>query len=292
MDTTYNKEGNERLPAFIIAGAQKCGTTTLHHQLQSHPEIYFPSKPQEIHFFDNEYAYKKGMSWYSEYFKNAAANQLAGQTSPLYLYLECAAHRIKQHLPNIKIIIILRHPVERAYSHYWNSVRYGYEKHSFEHAIKIESNRIKKGEQERRNFSYIDRGMYTRQLELYKSLFGSNNMLVLTQDNLKSNPLLVLNQCCEFLGVDKTYYLESKIGIAHNPSRLPICGLLQSIRPSLEHNRIDFAVRLLDKLNLRKKQYPPMNPATRSQLTNIFSDEINTVNVWLAQNTGSKIQWT
>jgi hypothetical protein len=281
------------LPGFFIVGAQKSGTTSLHHYLNLHPEIYFPPKPQEIHFFDNHDAYEKGIDWYSNYFKGASSDQIAGQTSPLYLYFDFAAERLQKHTPGAKIIAILRNPVDRAYSHYWNSIRYGYEYLSFEDALHEEKTRIKENLNARRNYSYFDRGLYSSQLENYRTLFPIENILVLTQDQLRKDPVGTLNNCCDFLGVSNVFFGDQTIKKhpRHNESRLPVVPLIHRIRPTLETMSFRSAIRLLDKSNLRVKKYPPMKPDTKHMLTERYTTEIATLKNWMQEHKGVSIPW-
>jgi len=269
------------LPDFYIAGTQKGGTTSLHHMLESVPDIYFPKHPQEIHFFDLEKNYSQGLQWLTRHYSSKnISGKLKGQTSPFYMYHSKVASRIKDATPNAKFIFILRNPVSRAYSHYWNSVRYGFEKLSFKDALREEKKRLLTGsEYSMRHFSYVDRGHYHIQLSRFVEIFGSENCLVLTQDQLIESPTAIIENCLDFL--DLEYNAASVIKVEnsiHNPSRIPRTKLLQTLRPVLENCRISPLVRLLDKCNLKLEPYPKMQKSTLLELTDTFKDGIKKLN--------------
>lgn len=168
------------LPTFLIIGAQRCGTTSLYDSLTGHPSI-LPALRKELHYFDNNY--DKCLEWYKAFFPlrlpretNSTANPpLRGEATPYYIFHPRAHQRIADVLPNAKLIVVLRNPVDRAYSHYWHEVRMGYEHLSFEEAIAKESERtgrevhdLLRDEQyrsvEHQHFSYLNRGIYHQQL--------------------------------------------------------------------------------------------------------------------------------
>ena len=177
------RERHERLlPDFLIVGAQKCGTSTLAAHLSQHPRLLPPST-KEVHFFDQTYG--RGLDWYKAHFRRVdAADRLSRRTgascltfeaTPYYIFHPAIAERIAQCLPKAKIIIMLRDPVDRAYSHYQHEKSRGYEPLSFEEALENEPHRLQ-GEEERlredesyvsrsyMRYSYIARGLYAEQL--------------------------------------------------------------------------------------------------------------------------------
>ena len=119
-----------KLPDFIIIGCQRGGTTSLYNYITSHPDVE-PASQKELHFFD--YNFDKGLDWYKDQFPD---NKITGETSPYYIIHPHAPRRIAQAKPDVKILILLRNPGDRAYSHYNLEVKIGHEKLSFEDAIK------------------------------------------------------------------------------------------------------------------------------------------------------------
>lgn len=200
------------LPDFLILGAQKAGTTSLHAYLGAHPKIA-PALAKEIHFLD--YNYARGEAWYRAHFptrleKWRGAFQLTGEGSPYYLFYPHAAWRAKQLMPHAKLLVLLRNPVDRAYSHYHHQVRLGLETLSFEDAIEQEAERLV-GEFEKiladdeyysfnyQNYSYLARGMYAAQLERWFKHFPREQFLILSSRDFLQQPAHELQRVLDFI---------------------------------------------------------------------------------------------
>ena len=204
-------------PDFIIAGAQKCGTTSLYRWLAAHPRVAEASK-KEVHFFDLNY--HKGRRWYQRHFPSAlerlAARRrgngrlLAGEASPYYLFHPHALRRIRQAMPEVKLIVLLRNPIDRAYSHYWHNVRHGREPLSFEEAIEREPERLRSETEKMRkderyrsfahqHYSYLARGVYAEQLLAMWSHFPRAQALVLKSETFYAEPGRTLREVLGFL---------------------------------------------------------------------------------------------
>jgi hypothetical protein len=203
------------LPHFVIIGTQKGGTTYLYDELVKHPEIA-PSFTKEVHFFDSNYA--KGLDWYRGFF--AAQLQMAGQktgsrvvtgeASPSYMYHPHALKRILAAMPNSKFIMLLRNPVSRAYSHYHHELRLGFERLSFEEAIRREDERLD-GEHDRLlesesynshnyvHYSYLRRGIYLDQVKAWKEACGEDQLLILKSEDFYRNTPSVMEKVVKFL---------------------------------------------------------------------------------------------
>jgi len=121
------------LPNFLIVGAQKAGTSSMVIYLSEHPDVSVPLN--EIHFFDIDERYKKGLKWYEKHFKKWNGQKAIGEKTPIYMYLEKVPARIAKDLPNIKLIFMLRNPTDRAWSNYWMRVRKGREFLSFREVL-------------------------------------------------------------------------------------------------------------------------------------------------------------
>ncbi|MCP3958749.1 MAG: sulfotransferase domain-containing protein [bacterium] len=267
-----------RLPDFLIGGAQKSGTTALHRLLDQHRRIFFPPRPQELDFFDAEESHGRGLAWYRRHFAGAGSDHGAvGQTSTQYLYASGAAERIARDLPEAKLIFILRDPVERAWAHYWHCVKYGVETESFADARRLEAERIARGGRELRFFSYLDRGLYARQLERFLERFERARILVLLTEELGGRPGTLVDRCCAFLGVEP---ISAEIGpemLARrwNAARLPRLPRLQRWTARF---RFDSAAgrglaRMVDRVNLARRPYPEMAAGERADLRDHFADE-------------------
>lgn len=198
-------------PDFLIVGAQKAGTTALYHFINQHPQIV--KKKGEVHFFDEQFY--KGVEWYQNQFSpRPTPSHLIGDKSPYYLFHPYVPERVHRLYPNVKIIVLLRNPIDRAYSQYWMNRRAHVEPLSFEDAIEAEPQRIS-GELDKlksdyypnggphRRFSYISRSIYIDQIKNWLKFFPKKQMLVISSTDLRKNPQGVLNKCFNFLGIPK-----------------------------------------------------------------------------------------
>lgn len=253
------------LPTALLGGAQKCGTTTLHRLLERHPGVFFPPRPQEIHFFDLERNFARGFGWYQRHFATWSDQPVVAQTSPLYLYEPKVPERVAAVAPEMRWIFMLRNPVDRAYSHYWHEVRYGWEKLSFEQALVAEEERLKDGEEARRHFSYLDRGRYASQLARFVERFGRERVWVGLYDELTTAPAALVARVVSFLGLaPQADHSASFVERNHNPAMLPRLPWVQRwLRP---WRGVPGLARLVDGLNLVEARYPPMRGETRARL--------------------------
>ena len=205
-----------KLPDFLIIGGMKCATTSMYDYLCQHPNIQH-AYCKEVHYFD--YYFSKNLSWYRSHFpinwsgiSRVFDSSLVGESTPYYIFHPHSVKRIASLLPNVKLIVLLRDPVERAYSHYAHEVRLGYEKLSFEEAIRQEKERLD-GELERfmrdetywsRNyahFSYIKRGLYADQIQLWYEFFPPSQFLILRSEDLACSPQETYAKALDFLGL-------------------------------------------------------------------------------------------
>jgi len=202
-------------PDFLVIGAQKSGTTSLHNLLVQHPDISGANK-KEVHFFD--WRYVRGVAWYRAQFpyRRLTGNGIAGEASPYYLFHPLCAERISTCFPRMKLIAVLREPASRALSHYHHAVRHGYEDRPLSEAIHQEHAMVAAEEQklmmdsdyrsiEHRERSYVSRGLYADQLDRYRQYFPPANLLVLGSRELFETPAACVRKCYEFLGVDAHY---------------------------------------------------------------------------------------
>jgi hypothetical protein len=198
------------LPTFLIIGAQKAGTTSLYRYLAKHPDIKPNFVVKELSFFD-EY-YDRGIPWYKSHFPFKRKNKHYFEGTTHYLFNPLAPKRIKDVLPNVKIIALLRNPIDRAYSSYKHQVRAGRETLSFEEAIESEKKRLK-GEKERlsnessyfsynyNHFSYLERGKYNEQIQNWLEYFPKEQMFILSSDEFFKNTESSLNKIYNFLEI-------------------------------------------------------------------------------------------
>jgi Sulfotransferase domain len=203
-----------RLPDFIVIGAQRAGTTSLFNVLSSHADVS-PSVVKEVHFFDLNY--EEGLDWYRSHFpsypwKKYLNKHMWGEASPYYLFEPRVPQRVHESLPDVKLIVLLRNPIDRAYSDYQRQVLLGHEKLSFEEAIEIEMDRIS-GEVERlvreptykslayRRHAYLTRGVYSDQLERWLAYFPRDQIFISSAENFFRDGEQVVNGVTDFLGL-------------------------------------------------------------------------------------------
>ncbi len=191
-----------QLPTFLIAGAMRCGTTSLNAYLREHPKISV-GQPKEVHFFDQNY--ERGVDWYLQHFPDSDESLAVGEATPAYLYFPEVAERIATTLPDVRILILLRDPVERAHSHFWHNRSVGRERLDFADAIATEPKRLARSRQHQARYSYLDRGRYGGQLENMLRFIPRERILVQTFDELTSDSTTVYRRTCQFLGVADDY---------------------------------------------------------------------------------------
>lgn len=261
------------LPNTFIIGAQKSGTTALHRMLAAHPDVFFPRAPQEIHFFDLDENFLKGLDWYEQFFREWSGQRIVAQTSPLYFFLPEVPSRIRQIVPDAKLIVILRDPVDRAYSHYWHAVKHGVEMLTFEDAIKQEPQRMQGSFASRRNFSYLSRGRYSEQYLRYLEHFPADNILALRFSDLANDLDATFRRCSDFLEIPLTGFATlHRDRSVQNAARMPRSRAVQSISKRIGRS-VPWLQRRIDKFNLAPAPYPPMRPETRRLLQAYFESE-------------------
>ena len=202
-----------KLPNYLIIGTQKGGTTSLHGYLSQHPQVS-ASTIKEVHYFDKNY--QRGENWYRTHFPHARLDlrPICGESSPFYMFCPNTPARAASLLPDVKIIALLRNPVDRAYSHYQLTRRRNREPLSFEEAIAAEPQRIA-GERERliadptsdsqsyRNYSYLSRGAYLSQLRHWWKFFSRKQILILQSENFFRDTPRVFDRVLSFLSLDR-----------------------------------------------------------------------------------------
>ena len=216
------------LPNFLIIGAQKAGTTWLGRQLDQHPEIF--CYPQEIHFFDKDYNYSRGLDWYENHFRGAGPHKVIGEKTPDYLWANgqgTEGHLAKVHnnlhaaIPTAKLIVILRNPVDRAISAVRHIIRSG----RISPFQSLDDLLIGSKQELLSGHGVIEYGHYADQLKAYYELFNPNQFLILTfEDDIVDQPALGLRKACEFLEVDFEYAFSGLTEKA-NEGRMSLPGL-------------------------------------------------------------------
>lgn len=209
------------LPDFIIIGTARSGTTSLYYDICQHPCV-LPAAYDELGYFDSNY--HLGQNWYRSLFptlfskwlvKQKKQFAITGEDTPFYIWDPIVAKRILKILPKIKLIVLLRNPVDRAYSNYHLGIRAGTENLSFEDAIKAEIKKLEEINNDSKNNiekytirrSYLAKGFYADQLKIWFKIFNLNQLLIISTEDLKSNPQKVLNKIYNFLEIPENHKL-------------------------------------------------------------------------------------
>lgn len=256
------------LPIFLVCGTQRGGTTSIYNYLREHPEVCIE---RGVSYFTK--FYDKKVEWYkSQFYRCENGNvKTVGEKNTEYMYFEQVPERIYTLMPDVKLIFILRNPVDRSYSHYWHEVRLGYEDLSFQEAIEKEEERLSSGgDFEKNHYSYKDRGKYIVQLRRFNKYFSKDQMLVLFTEDLKLDSkgsmktifnFLSINDYADILNYDRKYNVGAK----------PRFNELQKIKLMVAKLPIiKSAINLtIDKINLRKG-YPQLDLATKLELQEYF----------------------
>ena len=207
-ESTITTPQHEVKVNFVIAGVQKGGTKALRHFLAQHPMIGFSRADQrtEPHFFDwilANHEHPPPVSVYDSYhrmFDSAALAKVTGDVTPNYIFDKNALSRVQQYNPNMKIIVLLRNPVDRAYSQWNMQVETGRETRGFLMAL-VHEYRVRRSIGQHRNFSYVQRGFYDSQIARLQRLFPPHNCLILRTESLRSHHQKTLDEVLHFLGL-------------------------------------------------------------------------------------------
>jgi hypothetical protein len=252
--------GLRRGPDFVIIGAKRGGSTSLYRYVLEHPNVLplFPSRQhiKGIHYYDTGYA--RGLTWYRSHFpvdiggrpqaRPRASRGVCGEASPYYLFHPLAAERLARDFPDVRIIAVLRDPVERAYSHFKERTHHGGETLTFEDALDAEELRLR-GEAERilaepgylsaehENHSYLAQGRYLEMLQRWFSFFAPEQVHVALSEDLYAEPDKQVNEIWEFLGL-RPHRLQSRLRHNYLPGPDMVPETRQRLQKAFtEHNQ-------------------------------------------------------
>lgn len=190
----HRRRADAALPNLVVIGGLKCGTTSLHHYLNLHPEIGM-SRPKELNYFVAELNWDLGEDWYANHF--SAADRIRGETSPHYTNeprFRGVAERMSETLgPEAKVVYMVRDPVDRMLSHYLHNAGGGYEGRGLEEALSDTDS------------AYLHRSLYAMQLEPYLERFGEGRVEVVTREELRDWREHTMRRLFSFLGVDEAF---------------------------------------------------------------------------------------
>jgi hypothetical protein len=272
-------------PTFIGIGVQKCATSWLHEVLQAHPDIY-TTEPKEVDFFTA--FFDRGYEWYGRCFAPGAAAQARGETSPSYFYHPDAPARVRAYDPDMRIIVIFRDPVARAFSNHLHEIRAGHfaASEDFEAGL-------------RNNPCYVEQGRYATHFARWLDAFPRSQILPLIFEDMTLDPPAAVRQVYAFLGVDPA----GAVGLTGRKSNESVAfrhrGLQAALQRGgrllrrrglgapLERFKQTGPVRRIMALNKRdlRREVPPMSAETAARLRAEFSDEIRRLASMLGRET-------
>jgi hypothetical protein len=278
------------MPNFLIIGAEKAGTSSLHYYLGQHPQIFMCPVKEPRFFFPEFYTtYCKGprkgdrnsaitLQAYKDLFVNVSSEIAIGESSPQYLYAPKAPEKIKYYIPEVKMIVILRNPVERAFSAFCYQVRDGYENLSFEQALQEEPNRIRY--QWRPIWYYQKLGFYHSQLSRYFKLFAKDQIRIYLYEDFDTNSNLIVSDIFKFLEVDYDFCPTlTRKNVSYIPKSRSIYSLFNKDNPiksafkPLLSSKFRKQLKIyLEKFNHEPK--PSLLPETRKKLNMLFRQDI------------------
>jgi hypothetical protein len=276
-------------PNFFIVGAQKAGTTSLYHYLKEIPGVYM-SRVKEPAYFAPNYVrrdpgrFLRDKKEYLRLFENAMGYIAVGEASPSYLWDPDAPKLIHQTVPYARIIMILRDPIERAYSNYLMKKKYrgGMKSSFYDELIRDYESQVKLAGI---SYLYVEFGMYYEQVKRYFDIFGREQVKVMIFEEFVQHPVQTVNEVLAFLGVN---YTVREISEEYNPYSVPRGPLALSIfvffrwlramnintykiATLLPHSLIE---SLLEKMLFKRKQKPKIEPKAVKFLQEIYHDDV------------------
>lgn len=279
------------LPNFIVIGAAKAGTSSLHYYLSQHPEIYmsplkeprfFALEGERLNFQNPDQSINHTsittLANYQALFEGVTNESAIGEASPLYLSSNKACNRIHHYIPDVKLIAILRNPVDRAFSCYTHLLREGYEKLSFEEALAEEEHRVKNNWAHL--WHYAGAGFYYPHLKEYFETFNHNQIKIYLYEEFNQNSTEIVRDICRFLKVSDDFQPDlTRV----NVSGIPKSRLLHNffVKKNILRTAIQQTVptklrktvaRSLKNQNLGKK--PTLNAETRRKLIELYRSDI------------------
>jgi hypothetical protein len=280
-------------PTFFIIGAPKAGTTSLYHYLKNHPQVVM-SSVKEPNFFsfpelEKQKLYYKDDSVnneqeYLQLFNNNKAQAKAiGEASVSYLFYPGTALRIKSFQPDAKIIVMLRNPFDRAWSHYLMDYKLNYVRDTFDN---IATKRVN-GHKNNQHFQqYIELGLYYKQLKNYIDVFGKEQLYIGIYDDLKSDTQKVFDEICRFLDINKMALSETP---AYNSAEVPRNYIIRSlyasdnIRRGLKKMLGGEQSRKIKSILFKKPEMKAQDE-TRKYLNELFAEDLRNTEILTGLN--------
>jgi len=279
---------HEIWPNFFLVGAAKAGTISIYAYLSQHPEVFFPTL-KEPHFFTQirpsprqQFLIKAvtRRSAYLRLYARATSHSVIGDASPSYLWHPAVPQRICAEVPHAKVAVILRDPVERAYSHYLMDYREGMQSRSFYEALLDDINRPQKGWGV--SFLYYELGLYAEQVQRYLEAFKPECVKLLMFDDLRRDAKAVLREIAGFLGLDPKPLCLVDISQKYNSYAAPRNQFLRRVAGArlsrmlgqmlVPHHLGTF---IFERIFLKQAPKPPLDRRARELLCTLYEPELD-----------------
>lgn len=258
------------LPDYLVIGAQRSGTTWLHELLGSHPRIYVPTRRKEIKFFSHYY--DRGLDWYRQFFPEEAQSanfDAVGEVTPTYLYKQDVPARIADSLPDARLLLMLRNPADRAFSHYLMWIRNNGYRKSFEDLL----------EEDRGPFRY---GLYGMWLAEYLNYFDRSRFCILLYEDSVTEVDETKKAVAEFLGTPADCFPgeagHRRVGESYVPKARGAFALAKRTARWLQRNDLDWTVNVakrgVKRVMGRSDDLPTFSPETRARLLERYQDDM------------------
>ena len=265
-------------PDFVIIGAMKAATSTLHDQLAQQRGIAM-SEPKEPCFFSDDEVFARGLEWYGMCFTAAAEGDLRGESSTHYAKLPSlphAAERLHAHRPDARIVYVLRQPIDRLVSHFMHGWSEGWYGDSIAEAVE-------------RDASLVDYGRYAMQLRPWLDRFGADRVLLVAYDVLRSRPQEELDRLGRFLGADSPLIWRDDLGARNVSTERIRQGWFRRwfVDPAwataLRRAAVPKALRTRVREGMQMRQRPTLAEGDRARLATIFDADLAELSAWIGR---------
>ncbi len=297
---------SSKRPGFILIGPPKSGTTSIYSYLRQHPDIYLP-ETKELHYFSYDHLKDNAAGpgdrevlsrlcasrdEYENHFVPVGKEGAIGEISPSYFYYADVSERIMAELGPVKIVVIFRNPVNKAYSQYIHMLSEKRETLSFYDALMEEQGRMESGWLD--IWRYAESTLYSERINKYISVFGRDNVKILLFDDLVKSPKNLMRDLYRFLEVDDDFSCDTSR--AFNKSRIsrvkPLTDLMKrpNVIKTVMKNILPESIRLPLRtllLNINSKEKPEMDLRSREYLLSYFAADVNK----LQEIIGKKLNW-
>ncbi len=266
------------LPTFVIAGTMRSGTTALARWLGAHPDVYMAPR-KELHYFDS--AKPKTMADYRREFAGRAGQRAVGEATPNYVFADHAVERLATAVPDVRVIVSCREPVERAYSHYWARRSRVEELREFAEVVAEEQRHpdTPAGTGLGTSLDLLARGRYLEQIEEALRHLRREQLLVVLFDDVEQRPAQTFTRICTHIGVDPSL-VPDDVGRPANGYRAFRSERLRRVTRRVPGRAAD----VLGRLNTRATAYPELDPGLRRELQDWYRPANHALADWLGRD--------